>query len=139
MRPSHLGTSWCSRSSPGRAGQRSTRWLTFLQNTEGYRRDLRRAEYGDERDPKIKAVFEKISPIAYSDRMKKPMMVFQGANDPRVPRTESEQMVARLRAQGTEVWYVMAKDEGHGIQKKANQEAVRAAEIVFFRKVLGVE
>lgn len=114
-------------------------WLTFLQNTEGYRRDLRRAEYGDERDPKMKAVFEKISPIAYSDRMKKPMMVFQGANDPRVPRTESEQMVARLRAQGTEVWYVMAKDEGHGIQKRANQEAVRAAEIVFFRKVLGVD
>ncbi len=114
-------------------------WITFLQNTEGYRRDLRRAEYGDERKPEMRAVFEKISPIAYSDRMKKPMMVFQGANDPRVPRTESEQMVAKLRAQGTEVWYVMAKDEGHGIYKKANQEAVRATEVVFLKKVLGVE
>jgi len=113
-------------------------WVTFLQNTEGYRRDLRRAEYGDERDPKMKAVFDKIAPIKMSDRMKKPMMVFQGANDPRVPRTESEQMVARLRAQGTEVWYVLAKDEGHGIFKKANQEAVRATEVVFLRKVLGV-
>ncbi len=70
--------------------------------------------------------------------MKKPMMVFQGANDPRVPRTESEQMVAKLRAQGTEVWYVLAKDEGHGIYKKANQEAVRATEVVFLKKVLGI-
>jgi len=113
-------------------------WVTFLQNTEGYRRDLRRAEYGDERDPKMKAVFDKIAPIRMSDRMKKPMMVFQGANDPRVPRTESEQMVAKLRAQGTEVWYVLAKDEGHGIFKKANQEAVRATEVVFLKKVLGV-
>jgi len=114
-------------------------WVTFLQNTEGYRRDLRRAEYGDERNPKMKAVFDAIAPIRMSDRMKKPMMVFQGANDPRVPRSESEQMVARLRAQGTEVWYVLAKDEGHGIAKKANQEAVRATEIVFLKKVLGVE
>ena len=71
--------------------------------------------------------------------MKKPMMVFQGANDPRVPRSESEQMVAKLRAQGTEVWYVLAKDEGHGIFKKANQEAVRATEVLFLKKVLGVQ
>ena len=113
-------------------------FITFLNNTEGYRRDLRRAEYGDERDPKMRAVFEKIAPIKMSDRMKKPMMVFQGANDPRVPRTESEQMVAKLRGQGTEVWYVLAKDEGHGIQKRANQEAVRAVEVQFLKKVLGV-
>ncbi|HVI34357.1 S9 family peptidase [Phenylobacterium sp.] len=112
-------------------------WVTFLQNTEGYRRDLRRAEYGDERIPKMRAVFDRIAPIRMSDRMKKPMMVFQGANDPRVPKSESDQMVAKLRAQGTEVWYVVAKDEGHGIQKKANQEAVRATEVVFLKKVLG--
>jgi dipeptidyl aminopeptidase/acylaminoacyl peptidase len=114
-------------------------WVTFLQNTEGYRRDTRRAEYGDERDPKMKAVFDRIAPIRMSDRMKKPMMVFQGANDPRVPRSESEQMVAKLRGQGTEVWYVLAKDEGHGIYKKANQEAVRATEVLFLKKVLGVQ
>ena len=111
--------------------------MTFLQNTEGYRRDLRRAEYGDERDPAMRAVFDKISPLNMSDKMKKPMMVFQGANDPRVPRTESEQLVAKLRGQGTEVWYVLAKDEGHGIFKKQNAEAVRATEIVFLKKVLG--
>jgi dipeptidyl aminopeptidase/acylaminoacyl peptidase len=114
-------------------------WVTFLQNTEGYRRDLRRAEYGDERIPKMRAVFDRIAPIRMSDRMKKPMMVFQGANDPRVPKSESDQMVAKLRAQGTEVWYVVAKDEGHGIQKKANQEAVRATEVVFLKRVLGVQ
>lgn len=114
-------------------------WTTFLQNTEGYRRDLRRVEYGDERDPKMRAIFDRISPLNLSDRMKKPMMIYQGANDPRVPQSESEQMVAKLRAQGTEVWYVLAKDEGHGVAKKANAEAVRASEIVFLKKVLGTE
>ncbi|MCR5874954.1 alpha/beta fold hydrolase [Phenylobacterium sp. J426] len=113
-------------------------FITFLENTEGYRRDLRRAEYGDERDPKMRAVFERIAPIKMSPKMKKPMMVFQGANDPRVPQSESEQMVAKLRAQGTEVWYVLARDEGHGIYKKANQEAVRTVEVQFLKKVLGV-
>src|SRR5262249_49786150 len=110
-------------------------WITFLANTEGYRRDSRRAEYRDERVPGMRAVFEQIAPIRMADRMRKPMMVFQGANDPRVPRTESEQMVKQLRSQGTEVWYVLAKDEGHGIYKKANQEAVRATEVVFLKKV----
>jgi dipeptidyl aminopeptidase/acylaminoacyl peptidase len=113
-------------------------FVSFLKNTEGYRRDLRRAEYGDERDPAMRAVFEKIAPIRMSGAMKKPMMVFQGANDPRVPPSESRQMVEKLRAQGTEVWYVTAKDEGHGIAHKANQEAVRATEVQFLKKVLRV-
>ncbi|MBU2136092.1 MAG: prolyl oligopeptidase family serine peptidase, partial [Alphaproteobacteria bacterium] len=111
-------------------------FITFLENTEGYRRDLRRAEYGDERDPAMRAVFEKIAPINMSDRMKKPMMIYQGANDPRVPASESEQMVERLRSQGTEVWYILAKDEGHGVHKKSNQEAVRATEVQFLKSVL---
>lgn len=111
-------------------------FITFLENTEGYRRDLRRAEYGDERDPAMREVFEKISPINMSDRMKAPMMIYQGANDPRVPASESEQMVARLRAQGTAVWYILAKDEGHGVHKKSNQEAVRATEVQFLQSVL---
>ena len=114
-------------------------FATFLENTEGYRRDLRRAEYGDERDPAMRAVFEQIAPINMSDRMKKPMMVYQGANDPRVPQSESEQMVAKLRDQGTEVWYVLAKDEGHGVHKKANQEQVRAMEVQFLQKVLNTQ
>ena len=114
-------------------------FITFLENTEGYRRDLRRAEYGDERDPAMRAVFEKIAPINMSDRMKKPMMIYQGANDPRVPASESEQMVERLRSQGTEVWYILAKDEGHGVHKKSNQEAVRATEVQFLKSVLNTE
>jgi dipeptidyl aminopeptidase/acylaminoacyl peptidase len=71
--------------------------------------------------------------------MTRPMMVFQGANDPRVPKSESDQMVQRLRGQGTEIWYVVAADEGHGIQKKSNAEVVRAAEVLFLRRVLGLE
>ena len=114
-------------------------WVTFLENTEGYRRDLRRAEYGDERDPAMRKVFDEISPTAYVSAMKKPMMIYQGANDPRVPRSESEAIVARLRAQGTPVWYVLAKDEGHGIARKGNQEAVRATEILFLKQVLDVK
>ncbi|HYE44298.1 MAG TPA: alpha/beta fold hydrolase [Caulobacter sp.] len=114
-------------------------WVTFLENTEGYRRDLRRAEYGDERDPAMRKVFDRISPTAYVSAMKKPMMIYQGANDPRVPRSESEAIVSRLRAQGTTVWYVLARDEGHGIARKGNQEAVRATEILFLKQVLGVE
>jgi len=114
-------------------------WVTFLENTEGYRRDLRRAEYGDERDPAMREVFGRISPRGYVAAMKKPMMVYQGANDPRVPMSESEAMVAQLRKQGTQVWYVLAKDEGHGIARKSNQEQVRATEIVFLKRVLGVE
>jgi len=112
---------------------------TFLKNTEGYRRDLRRAEYGDERDPKMLEVFRRIAPIRMSQRMTKPMMVFQGANDPRVPKSESDQMVRQLRGQGTPVWYVVAADEGHGIQKKSNAEVVRAAEVLFLKRVLGLE
>ena len=110
-------------------------FATFLRNTEGYRRDLRRAEYGDERDPRMAAVFQRIAPINMTDRMTRPIMVFQGANDPRVPKSESDQLVARLRAQGTEVWYIVAADEGHGLQRKSNEKVVRAAETLFLRTV----
>ena len=112
---------------------------TFLKNTEGYRRDLRRAEYGDERDPKMLEVFRRIAPMRMAERMTRPMMVFQGANDPRVPKSESDQLVQRLQARGTDVWYVVAADEGHGIQKKSNAEVVRAAEVLFLRRAFGLE
>lgn len=110
-------------------------FTTFLQNTEGYRRDLRRAEYGDERTPAMKAVFDRISPLNLTDRMTKPLFVIQGRNDPRVPWTEAEQIVARVRARGGEVWYMLAGDEGHGFKKKQNIDAQREAETLFLRKV----
>src|ERR1700678_4289406 len=86
---------------------------TFLEHTESYRRDLRRVEYGDERDPKMREFLERIAPMNNVDKMKKPMLVVAGKNDPRVPRSESEQMVAALKKQQSSVWYLMAKDEGH--------------------------
>jgi dipeptidyl aminopeptidase/acylaminoacyl peptidase len=112
---------------------------TFLANTEGYRRDNRRAEYGDERDPKMKAIFDQISPLNLTAGMKKPLFVIQGRNDPRVPWTEAEQIVAKVRGQGGDVWYMIAADEGHGFRKKQNVDAQREAETLFLRKVYGLD
>ena len=112
-------------------------WTTFLQNTEAYRRDNRRAEYGDERDPDMQTVFARISPIANVGRITKPMLVMQGANDPRVPQSESDQVVAKLRQNGTETWYVLFADEGHGFQKKPNNDLRREVETVFLRQLFG--
>ncbi len=113
-------------------------FVSFLQNTEAYRRDLRRAEYGDERDPKMLKAFETISPMNSVNKISKPMLVMQGWNDPRVPKSESDQVVAKLRAQGVETWYVQFKDEGHGFLKKANNDRRREVETQFLQKVLGL-
>jgi len=109
---------------------------TFLKNTESYRRDLRRAEYGDERDPNVAAFFERTAPLNNAGKITKPLFVVQGGNDPRVPRTESEQMVARVRQNGSPVWYLMAKDEGHGFQKKSNLDFQFYATVAFARAYL---
>lgn len=110
-------------------------WITFLNNTEAYRRDNRRAEYGDERNPKMRAVFERISPMANIQKIGKPMLVMQGANDPRVPKSESDQVVAKLRENGVETWYVLFADEGHGFLKKHNNDLRREVETVFLRRL----
>ncbi len=112
-------------------------WISFLTNTEAYRRDLRRAEYGDERDPAMRAVFERISPLANVQRITRPMLVQQGVNDPRVPKSESDQVVAALRSRGVPVSYLVFADEGHGWRKRPNQELSTAVETVFLRGVLG--
>jgi dipeptidyl aminopeptidase/acylaminoacyl peptidase len=110
--------------------------VTFLEHTEGYRRDLRRVEYGDERDPKMREFLERIAPMNNIEKIKKPMMVVAGKNDPRVPVSESDQIVAALKKEGTPVWYVMAKDEGHGYQKKANQDYQFYATVEFLQEYL---
>jgi dipeptidyl aminopeptidase/acylaminoacyl peptidase len=110
---------------------------TFLKNTQGYRRDLRRVEYGDERDPAMAAFHERIAPLNNAAKITKPLFVIQGANDPRVPMSEADQIVSRVRANGGEVWYMVAKDEGHGFAKKSNRDAQREAETLFFQKVFG--
>jgi dipeptidyl aminopeptidase/acylaminoacyl peptidase len=112
-------------------------WTTFLQKTEAYRRDNRRAEYGDERTPAMQAVFARISPRANVAKITKPMLIEQGANDPRVPQAESEQMVAALRARGVPVSYLLFADEGHGWRKKPNSDLSLQVETVFLRGVLG--
>ncbi len=110
--------------------------VTFLEHTEAYRRDLRRVEYGDERDPKMHDFLEHIAPMNNIERIKKPMMVVAGKNDPRVPLSESDQIVEALKQQGTPVWYVMGKDEGHGFQKKANQDYQFYAMVEFLQEFL---
>jgi len=110
--------------------------VTFLEHTEAYRRDLRRVEYGDERDPQMRAFLEKIAPMNNIDKIRKPMMVVAGRNDPRVPVSESNQIAAALRQQGTPVWYMVASDEGHGYQKKANADYEFYASIAFLQKYL---
>jgi len=110
--------------------------VTFLEHTEGYRRDLRRVEYGDERDPKMREFLERIAPMNNIEKIKKPMMVVAGKNDPRVPVSESEQIVAALTNAGTPVWYLMAKDEGHGFQKKPNQDYQFFATVEFLQEFL---
>jgi len=110
--------------------------VTFLEHTEAYRRDLRRVEYGDERDPKMHEFLEKIAPMNNIEKIRKPMLVVAGKNDPRVPVSESEQIVAALKKQGTPVWYLMARDEGHGFKKKQNQDFQFYVEIEFLENFL---
>ncbi len=110
--------------------------VTFLENTQGYRRDLRRVEYGDERDPAVRAALEKIAPSNNADKIKKPLFVIQGKNDPRVPASESIQMVGAVRKAGTPVWFLMANDEGHGFAKKRNNDFQFYATVLFMQKYL---
>ncbi len=109
---------------------------TFLQNTESYRRDLRRVEYGDERDSNMKAFFDKISPMNNAAKIKKPLFIVQGGNDPRVPRTEAVQMKEAVKQNEIPVWYLEAKDEGHGFRKKNNTDFQFYATILFIKKYL---
>ena len=111
-------------------------FVTFLENTQDYRRDLRRQEYGDERDPQMRRFLERISPLNNVKKIRVPMFVIQGQNDPRVPVTESEQMVAALRKQGLPVWYMNALNEGHGYKKKENRDIYQQAMVLFFRQYL---
>ena len=109
---------------------------TFLRNTESYRRDLRRVEYGDERIPEMKAFHDRIAPLNNAGRITRPLFVAQGYNDPRVPYTEAEQIVKAVRGNGGDVWYVVFNDEGHGFRKKANSDWFGAASMLFWQKHL---
>lgn len=111
-------------------------FVTFLENTQDYRRDLRRAEYGDERDPEMRAHLERISPLNNVEKISIPMFVVQGENDPRVPVTEAQQIVRALRDQGHTVWYMNALNEGHGYRRKENRDIYQQATVLFFEEHL---
>lgn len=110
--------------------------VTFLEHTSGYRQDLRRVEYGDERDPKTRAYLESIAPANKAQNITKPLFVIAGKNDPRVPAGESEQMVEGVRKNKTPVWYLLAKDEGHGFRKKKNRDFQFYATVMFVKEYL---
>ena len=109
---------------------------TFLESTAPYRRDLRRAEYGDERDPAVRAVQERISPLNKVGDISAALYVIQGKNDPRVPQSEAEQIVAAVQGKGKEVWYLLALDEGHGFQKKENRDYLIVTTVAFLERTL---
>jgi len=111
-------------------------FVSFLENTQDYRRDLRRVEYGDERDSKMREYLEKIAPLNNVNKINKPLFVVQGLNDPRVPVTEAEQIVKAVRENGRSVWYLLAKDEGHGFQKKSNRDYLINSTILFLEENL---
>jgi len=110
--------------------------VTFLEHTEGYRRDLRRAEYGDERDSTMRAFMERTAPLNNSAKISKPLFVVAGFNDPRVPYTEGQQIVAAARKNSVPVWFLLGKNEGHGFAKKANADFQFYATVEFVREFL---
>jgi dipeptidyl aminopeptidase/acylaminoacyl peptidase len=111
-------------------------FVSYLENTADFRRDLRRFEYGDERDPEMRAFLESISPLNNVDRISIPLLIVQGQNDPVVPVSESEQMVAALRARGQTVWYLNALNEGHGYEKKENRDVYQQVTYLFLQRYL---
>nr|NIP17279.1 S9 family peptidase [Xanthomonadales bacterium]NIX12069.1 alpha/beta fold hydrolase [Xanthomonadales bacterium] len=111
-------------------------FVTFLENTQDYRRAHRRAEYGDESDPEMRDFLETISPVNSADRMNVPMLIVQGQNDPRVPVTEAIQIVEALRTLGQPVWYMNALNEGHGYRKKENRDVYQQVTMMFLRRHL---
>lgn len=110
--------------------------VTYLEHTSGYRRDLRRVEYGDERDPRMRAFFERIAPANNTRAITKPIFIVAGKNDPRIPISESEQMLRKVRENGLPVWWLMGKNEGHGFSKKQNADFQFYATVLFAEKYL---
>jgi len=114
-------------------------FVTFLENTQGYRRDLRRVEYGDERDPEQRAKLQAISPLTRAREIRIPLLVVTGANDPRVPASEADQIIAAVRAQGGTAWHLLGQNEGHGFAKKENADYQFWASLMFWKQTLLAE
>lgn len=113
-----------------------TNLVTNIEHTEGWRRDRRREEYGDEREPKMRAFLERIAPLNNVQKIKKPLMIVQGQNDPRVPASEATQMAEAAKKMGTPVWYLLAKDEGHDFANQSTRNFQLYATILFVKEFL---
>jgi dipeptidyl aminopeptidase/acylaminoacyl peptidase len=111
-------------------------FITFLEHTSPYRQDLRRAEYGDERDPAMRAFFEKINPTSHAQRIESALLIAHGVNDPRVPFSEAQQIARRVGSAGRSVWTIYAENEGHGFAKKDNRDYLTAVEVMFLEQHL---
>ena len=111
-------------------------FITFLESTAAYRQDLRRVEYGDERDQAIRQHLLKISPATRVDKIQSALLVVHGQNDPRVPVNEARQIAEKVRGQGRTVWTVIAENEGHGFAKRDNASYARAVEALFLQREL---
>jgi len=111
-------------------------FVTFLQNTRAYRRDLRRAEYGDERIPEMREHLTRISPVTRASEIRSALFVAHGANDPRVPASEAEQVVDAVRGAGQDVWYMLARNEGHGFRRKENRDLFLQLTVLFLERHL---
>jgi dipeptidyl aminopeptidase/acylaminoacyl peptidase len=110
-------------------------FVTFLENTSSYRRAHRESEYGSlahDRD-----FLESISPLNQAEKISVPLMVIHGANDPRVPLSEADQLVNTLRKQDVAVEFLLFDDEGHGVAKLKNKLVAYTAVGEFLAKVLG--
>ncbi len=111
-------------------------FITFLETTSAYRRDLRRVEYGDERDPVMRKVFERINPTANAHKIRSALLVAHGKNDPRVPFTEAELIAPLVRKNHAPVWTVYADNEGHGFRRRENRDYLTAATVLFLEQHL---
>jgi len=111
--------------------------VSLLEHTEEYRRDLRRVEYGDEREPKMREFMTRTAPLTKAANITKPILVVAGKNDPRVPKSEADQMIAKIKETGkAPVWYIVGKNEGHGFSKKVNQDYQFYATVAFVQEYL---
>ena len=110
--------------------------MTYLENTASWRRDTRRAEYGDERIPRVRALLDKLAPVSNVSQITKPLFIAQGANDPRIPAGDAEIMAQAAKKNNVPVWFILAKDEGHGFTVLNNQFYVEAATFQFLKRFL---
>ena len=115
-----------------------THFPTFLKRTSGYRRDLRRAEYGDERDPEMAAFLDRISPLTRLDRLNTPLLLCHGRNDPRVPYGESERIFAALGSRRVPAWFLTFEEEGHAVRDQQSLLALYGVMADFLTQQLGL-